>query len=125
MFSIFISIIIFIRRWTEKIISHYCSYASKKENCYVPGYSDDMKVSYEAAMTSIATLISTDDASFANKLHEEYTNLCNLDVCDYSDVMVLSVTYSYLKDTCIEEVKKLLNSIKIYLNTVYNFIKNM
>ena len=108
----------------KKFVKALCELSASNADALIPDYSDDMRSSYYLAVSCINDLIGTNNDLFGKTLAEALDAMNKSEYADDTDRKTLSFVYDYIKDKDVDHAKAMLKVIKLYLSTVYEFIKN-
>lgn len=108
----------------KKFIKTLCDLSASNADALMPDYSDDMRSSYYLAVSCINDLIGTNNDLFGKTLVEALDAMNKSEYVDDTDRKAVSFVYDYIKDKDVDHAKAILKVIKLYLSTVYEFIKN-
>lgn len=108
----------------KKFIKALCDLSASNADAVVPDYSDDMRSSYYLAVSCINDLIGTSNDLFGKTLVEALDAMNKSEYVDDTDRKAVSFVYDYIKGKDVDHAKAMLKVIKLYLSTVYEFIKN-
>lgn len=108
----------------KKFIKTLCDLSAPNADALMPDYSDDMRSSYYLAVSCINDLIGTNNDLFGKTLAEALDAMNKSEYADDTDRKAVSFVYDYIKDKDVDHAKAMLKVIKLYLSTVYEFIKN-
>lgn len=108
----------------KKFVKALCELSASNADALMPDYSDDMRSSYYLAVSCINDLIGTNNDLFGKTLAEALDAMNKSEYADDTDRKAVSFVYDYIKDKDVDHAKAMLKVIKLYLSTVYEFIKN-
>lgn len=108
----------------KKFVKALCELSASNADALIPDYSDDMRSSYYLAVSCINDLIGTNNDLFGKTLAEALDAMNKSEYADDTDRKAVSFVYDYIKDKDVDHAKAMLKVIKLYLSTVYEFIKN-
>lgn len=108
----------------KKFIKTLCDLSALNADAVMPDYSDDMRSSYYLAVSCINDLIGTSNDLFGKTLVEALDAMNKSEYVDDTDRKAVSFVYDYIKGKDVDHAKAMLKVIKLYLSTVYEFIKN-
>lgn len=108
----------------KKFVKALCELSASNADALMPDYSDDMRSSYYLAVSCINDLIGTNNDLFGKTLAEALDAMNKSEYADDTDRKAVSFVYDYIKGKDVEHAKAMLKVIKLYLSTVYEFIKN-
>lgn len=108
----------------KKFIKTLCDLSASNADAVMPDYSDDMRSSYYLAASCINDLIGTSNDLFGKTLVEALDAMNKSEYVDDTDRKAVSFVYDYIKGKDVDHAKAMLKVIKLYLSTVYEFIKN-
>lgn len=108
----------------KKFIKTLCDLSASNADALMPDYSDDMRSSYYLAVSCINDLIGTNNDLFGKTLAEALDAMNKSEYVDDTDRKAVSFVYDYIKGKDVDHAKAMLKVIKLYLSTVYEFIKN-
>lgn len=108
----------------KKFIKTLCDLSASNADALMPDYSDDMRSSYYLAVSCINDLIGTSNDLFGKTLVEALDAMNKSEYVDDTDRKAVSFVYDYIKGKDVDHAKAMLKVIKLYLSTVYEFIKN-
>lgn len=108
----------------KKFVKALCELSASNADAVMPDYSDDMRSSYYLAVSCINDLIGTSNDLFGKTLVEALDAMNKSEYVDDTDRKAVSFVYDYIKGKDVDHAKAMLKVIKLYLSTVYEFIKN-